>query len=104
LIVQAQGFQKGTSEELTKWVVDTLVVELKLEKNIQDQPNTVFLDYYKAADKLREGLAKGERPDRAQMEKLVADRDEKLKKVLTLDQFKKFKDEIEPALRARRRR
>jgi hypothetical protein len=37
------------------------------------------------------------------MEKLSADRDEKLRKVLTEDQFKKFKDEIEPALRPRRR-
>ena len=75
----------------------------KFDKTIQDQAFVVFTDYYKAMDKLREGLPQGERPERTEVEKLSADRDEKLKKVLTEDQFKKFKDEIEPALRPRRR-
>lgn len=100
---QGQGFQRRTVEERVKRVVDTLTSVFKIEKNIQDQAGTVFTDYYKASDKLREGLAEGERPDRAQMDKLIAERDEKLKKVLTEDQFKKYKDEIEPALRQRRR-
>ena len=105
LMVQAQGqgFQRRTVEERVKRVVDTLTTVFKLEKSVQDQTSTVFTDYYKASDKLREGLAEGERPDRTQMEKLSGDRDEKLKKVLTEEQFKKFKDEIEPALRPRRR-
>lgn len=103
MMVQGQGFQRRTVEDRVKRVVDTLTTVFKLEKAVQDQTNTVFTDYYKATDKLREGLAEGERPDRTQMEKLSGDRDEKLKKVLTEEQFKKFKDEIEPALRPRRR-
>lgn len=99
---QGQGFQRRTVEERVKRVVDTLVTVFKLDKPVQDQANVVFTDYYKATDKLREGLAQGERPDRAQIEKLSTERDEKLKKVLTEEQFKKFKDEIEPALRPRR--
>jgi membrane-associated HD superfamily phosphohydrolase len=100
---QGQGFTRRTVEERVKRVVDTLTTVFKLEKNVQDQTSAVFTDYYKATDKLREGLADGERPDRTQMDKLVSERDEKLKKVLNEDQFKKYKDEIEPALRQRRR-
>ena len=102
-VSMAQGFQRRSVEERTKRVVDTLTNVFKFDKAIQDQANVVFTDYYKAMDKLREGLPDGERPDRTQMEKLSAERDEKLKKVLTEEQFKKFKDEIEPALRPRRR-
>jgi hypothetical protein len=103
LTSHAQGFQRRTVEERTKRVIDTLTSLFKFDKSVQDQASVVFSDYYSATDKLRAGLPDGERPDRAQMEKLSAERDEKLKKVLTEDQFKKFKDEIEPALRPRRR-
>ena len=103
VIVHAQGFQRRTVEERTKRVVDTLTTVFKFDKTGQDQTTVVFTDYYTAIDKLREDLPEGERPDRTQVEKLSAERDEKLKKVLTEDQFKKFKDEIEPALRPRRR-
>jgi hypothetical protein len=103
MMIQAQASQRRTVEERTKRVVDTLTTVFKFDKAIQEQTNVVFTDYYTAADKLREGLAPGERPDRAQIEKLVADRDERLKKIFTEEQFKKFKEEIEPALRPRRR-
>jgi periplasmic protein CpxP/Spy len=101
-MLQAQG-QRRTIEERVKRVTDTLTTVFKLEKSALDQTSVVFTDYYKAMDKMREGLGQGERPDRAQMEPLQAERDEKLKKILTEEQFKKFKDEIEPALRPRRR-
>jgi hypothetical protein len=39
---------------------------------------------------------------RAEMEKMNTDRDDKLKAVFTAEQFKKFKDVIEPTLRQRR--
>ena len=103
MVSLAQGSQRRTVEERTKRVVDTLTSVLKLEKPVRDQTNTVFTDYYKAMDKLREALPQGERLDRTQLEKLSAERDEKLSKVFTEEQFKKFKDEIEPALRPRRR-
>lgn len=99
----AQGFQRRSVEERTKRVVDTITTVFKLEKAVQDQAGAVFSDYYKAMDKMREGLPQGERPDRTAVEKLLADRDEKLRKVLTEEQFTKYKDEIEPALRPRRR-
>jgi hypothetical protein len=54
-------------------------------------------------DKLRESMQPGTPPDRSVFEKLVTDRDEKLKGIFSADQFKKFKDEVEPALRPQRR-
>ena len=103
MVLNAQGFQRRTVEERVKRVMDTLTTVLKLEGNVKAQADSVFTEYYKATDKLREGRQQGERPDRAQMDKLISDRDEKLKKVFTEDQFKKFKEEIEPALRPQRR-
>jgi hypothetical protein len=101
--VQGQGAPRRTVEARVKRVVDTLTTVFKFDKNVQDQTSAVFTDYYKATDKLREGLTDGERLDRTEMDKLVSERDEKLKKVLNEDQFKQYKEEIEPALRQRRR-
>ena len=105
LMANAQGGGGGmrrTVEERTKRVVDTITTVFKLDNNLAAQAQTVFTDYYKESDKLRESMQQGN-VDRSQFQKLAADRDEKLKKVLSEEQFKKFKDEIEPALRGPRR-
>ena len=39
---------------------------------------------------------------REKMQKLQAERDDKLKKIFTDDQYKKWKDEIEPTTRPQR--
>ena len=102
-VTHAQGtFPRRTPEERTKRVVDTLTEVLKLDKSHADLVDSVFLGYYRDADKLRESM-QGGNFDREAFMKLSADRDERLKKVLTEEQFKKFKDEIEPALRPQRR-
>lgn len=96
------GMQRRTPEERTKRVVDTLITVLKLDQGQQTQAQSAFMDYYKESDKLREAMQAGTPPDRTQFEKLMTDRDEKLKKFLSEDQFKKFKDDIEPVMRPRR--
>jgi len=105
LVANAQGgggMQRRTPEERTKRLVDTITTVFKLDQTLQTQAQAVILDYNKASDKLRESRQAGNTVDRSEYEKLTTDRDEKLKKILTADQFKKFKDEIEPALRPRR--
>ena len=103
-IVNAQNNRPMRSpEERTKRVVDTLITVFKLDKAHSDQADSVFLNYYKDADKMREAAQASGNFDRDAFMKLTSDRDEKLKKVLTDDQFKKFKDEIEPAMRPQRR-
>ena len=97
------GMQQRTPEERSKRVVDTLTTVFKLDATAAGSVQTAFMDYYKASDKMRQDMqAGGGAPDRSAFEKLTTDRDEKLKKVMSADQFKKFKDEIEPAMRPRR--
>jgi hypothetical protein len=105
--VKAQGnFPRRTVEERVKAVMDKLA-DFKLDKANQDSAQAIFTDYYKAQDKMREEMmGGGGQPDREQMrekfQKMMADRDERLKKIFTEDQFKKWKNEIEPSLRPQR--
>ncbi len=96
---QQQG-QRRTPEERTKMVVDRLTDSLKISAVQATDINPVYMDYYKAQDKLREGLAPGTRPERADMDKLTEARDEKLKIILKEDQFTKLK-EMEATMRQR---
>ena len=83
LTTQAQqGGQRRTPEERTKMVVDRLTDSLKISAVQATDINAVYLDYYKAQDKLREGLAPGTRPEKADMDKITDLRDAKLKIIL----------------------
>ena len=102
-----QGPQRRTVEERVK-AIDEKFADFKLDKDKSTQVDSIFATYYRATDKLREeAMAGGGQPDfqalREKMTPLITERDDKLKKVLTEDQFKKWKDEIEPSMRPQRR-
>jgi protein CpxP len=98
-----QGMQRRTVEERIKSTMDKLTTPLNLDTAVQAKTTAVFTDFYTAQDKMREDArASGNRPDRSAMEKMMNDRDEKLKAIFTNDQYKKFKDEVEPTLRPQR--
>ena len=110
LAVQAQGggggFQRRTPEERLKMAKEKLA-DLKLDKDQTTKTDSIFMDFFRSQDKVFEDMrSAGGPPDRDQirdkMKKLGDDRDDKLKKVFTDDQFKKWKDEIEPAMRPQR--
>lgn len=107
MVASAQGGGQGmrrTPEERSKRIVDTLVTVYKLDQTQQTQATAAFVDFNKATDKLRESAqAGGGRPDQAEMAKLITERDEKLKKALGEDQFKKYKSDIEPRMMRGRR-
>lgn len=80
---------------------------LKLEKEKLTKVDEIFTKFYKDQDKLREEMMSGgERPDfqamREKMQPLADARDKELKAILTDDQYKKWKDEIEPSMMPRR--
>jgi len=100
---QGQGPQRRTVEERVKMTMEKVTPALALDKTQESRTDSVFTDYYKAMDKIRESMQPGTPPDRSVFEKAMADRDEKLKAVFTADQFKKWKDEVEPSLRPQRR-
>ncbi|HVZ55225.1 MAG TPA: hypothetical protein VG870_01085 [Chitinophagaceae bacterium] len=103
---QGGGFPRRTVEERVKMVMDKISV-LNLDKDKLDQTDSVFTQFYRDMDAKREEMRSGGgSPDWSQMretmQKMMADRDDKLKKIFTDDQFKKWKDEIEPSLRPQR--
>ena len=100
LSTQAQQGQRRTAEERTKMTVDRLSDSLKLSAAQKSDIDSVYLQYYKSQDKLREGLAPGTRPERADMDKIAEARDAKLKIILKEEQFNKLKA-LEAAMRNR---
>jgi periplasmic protein CpxP/Spy len=105
---QAQGgFQRRTPEERLKPIHEKLDSAFKLDAAKLLQVDNVFLDAFKDQDKQLEELrAGGGQPDREAMkairDKVIAARDEKLKAILTAEQMKTWKDQIEPTLRPQR--
>ena len=98
----AQGPQQMSMEDRVKMVMEKLNAGLKLTPAQQPLTDSAFTNYYRAMQKLREGLPQGERPDQTEMQKIRTSRDENLKKIFTDEQYKKFKDEVEATLRPQR--
>jgi hypothetical protein len=100
---QQSGGQRYTVEERVKMVNEKLA-EFKLDAGKLAKTDSVFTAYYTAQQKMRdEMMAGGDRSAmRDKMLKLNIDRDEQLKLIFTDDQFKKWKDDIEPAMRPQR--
>jgi len=104
---QGGGFQRRTVEERVKMAHEKIDSAFKLDADKLVKVDAAFTTYYKAQDKLREELmAGGTRPDmqvmREKMQPLTDARDKELKGIFTEDQYKKWKDELEPAMSPRR--
>lgn len=109
VVVNAQGgnFPQRTIEERVKAVHEKLDSAFKFDASKQTKIDTVFATYYRQQDKLREELRSGgERPDRemmrAKMQPAIDARDKELRTLLTEEEYKKWKDEIEPSMMQRR--
>lgn len=102
--VNAQGgFQQRTVEERLAIAHSKLDSAFKLDAATLSRVDAEFTAYYKAQDAKRQELSGSDRETRmAEMKKLADARDEKLKKIFTEEQFKKWKDAIEPSLRPQR--
>ncbi|GAB2831342.1 hypothetical protein [Ferruginibacter profundus] len=109
--VNAQGgggnFQRRTPEERLKPIHDKLDSAFKLDAAKMKQVDDIFLNSFKEADKKMEEMrAGGGQMDRdawqAARQKMNDERDAKLKEVLTADQLKIWKEQIEPTTRPQR--
>lgn len=106
--VNAQGggnFQRRTPEERAKMVHDKLDSAFKLDAATMAKADEVFLTFYKDSDKKMDEIrsAGGAREEMtAARTKLIEERDLKLKAVLTEEQMKIWKDQIEPSMRPQR--
>ena len=106
--VNAQGggnFQRRTPEERLKMVHDKLDSAFKLEAATMAKVDDIFLTFYKDSDKKMEEIRSGGGGREEMMsarQKLMEERDLKLKGVLSEAQMKSWKDEIEPSMRPQR--
>ena len=88
---QQGGGQRRSVEERVKMTIERLTTELQLTKEQQVKLDTVFTSSFKAMQKMREDAqASGNRPDRAAFEKLNTERNEKVKSILSEEQYKKY--------------
>ncbi|MCZ2458520.1 MAG: hypothetical protein LC128_02745 [Chitinophagales bacterium] len=105
--VNAQ-FQRRSVEERVKTIHEKIESSLKLDSRKLADADSVFANFYRSQDKVRQELmGGGERPDfqamRKKMKPLIEERDNKLKTILGDDNFKVWKDQIEPSMRPQRR-
>lgn len=80
-----------TTENRLKNVEEKIIKPLVLNASQKETVNKAFKDFYTEMEKLTKGQANAQaRPDKAKVEPLEKTRDEKIKKVLTADQYKKY--------------
>ena len=107
LAVNAQGGGRRSVEERVKAVHEKLDSAFKLDADKQTKVDSAFANYYRQQEKIREEMRSGgDRPDfqamREKMQPAIEARDKELKTLLSDEQFKKWKDEIEPSMMQRR--
>lgn len=106
LMANAQGGgPRRTVEERVQIIHAKIDSAFKLDAEKQTKIDTVFANYYRQQNKLREEIQGGgdRQAMREKMQPLIEARDKELKTILSDEQFKKWKDEIEPAMMPRRR-
>jgi periplasmic protein CpxP/Spy len=108
--LSAQGGGGGMRKTLEERVSDAMskIAEFNLDKSKSESSETIFTDFFKAQDKMREELmAGGSMPDREVMreknQQMSSERDEKLKKVFSEEQYKKWINDIAPSMMTQRR-
>jgi hypothetical protein len=107
MAVNAQGggggnFPRRTVEERVQTVHQKMDSTFKLDKAKLTQVDSVFANYYRSTDKLREELMAGggdRSAMREKMQPLTDARDKELQPLLGDDNFKTWKEVIEPSMR-----
>ncbi len=110
LTAMAQGggnFQRRSPEERLKPIHEKIDSAFKLEAAKMAQVDSIFLQSFRESDKKMEELrAGGGQIDRDAMmaarQQMMDERDKKLKAVLTEEQMKIWKEQIEPTTRPQR--
>ena len=103
------GFQMPSPEERVKRVHFKMDSAFKLDEAKMKEVDALYLDYYKAQEKVREDLMASNGGNfqgmREQMQEKMKPQQEildtKLKPILGDDKFKTWKETIEPTLRGR---
>lgn len=105
IITANAQFQRRTVEERVATVHTKIDSAFKLDATKMANVDSIFANFYRSQDKLREDMMNGgdRQAMREKMQPLMDDRDNKLKAVLGDDNFKVWKEQIEPSMRPQRR-
>jgi hypothetical protein len=97
---QAQKMQRRAPSEEVKVAMAQITTPLKLDASQISRTDSAFADFYKDQNKIfEEARLAGTRPGRASFQKILDERDAKLKLIFTPDQYTHFKNEVEDKLR-----
>lgn len=100
IAVNAQKVQLRSVQERVQLSINKIKAPLKLDASQLGRVDSAFAEYYEAQNKIfAETKATGIRPDYTVFEKILDQRDAKLKMILTPGQYTKFKNEVEESLR-----
>lgn len=113
--LQLQAQNRPSVQERVGAVHERFVAS-NIDKSKLDQVKNIFTDFYTAQDQIRQniqgpssGLAQGFAGQdfqsvRQQNENIITKRDEQLNRLLSTDEYRKWKEEIEPSLKNTRMR
>jgi hypothetical protein len=97
--------QRLSVEERTKAAIEKLT-PLNLDEESKNKTSVVLKEFFEEQEKAMKEFRESGNSDRevirAKRQELAAARDEKLKKIFTAEQMKKWLEEIEPSLRPQR--
>jgi hypothetical protein len=99
---QGGGFQRRTVEERVQTIHQKMDSAFKFDKAKLAQIDSVFANYYRATDKMRDELMAGggdRSAMREKMQPLTDARDKELQPLLGDDNYKVWKEVIEPSIR-----
>ncbi len=92
--------QERSVQQRVQVSMNKIKAPLKLDASQLTRVDSAFAGYYKAQNQIfSESKASGELPDYTVFEKILNQRDAKLKVILTPGQYMKFKNEVEESLR-----
>jgi protein CpxP len=105
IITSNAQFRQRTVEERVASVHTKIDSAFKLDATKMANVDSIFANFYRSQDKLREDMMNGgdRLAMREKMRPMMEDRDNKLKAVLGDDNFKVWKEQIEPSMRPQRR-
>ena len=104
-VVAQDGRPKMSSEERVKMTMEK-IAPLTLSDEAKSKAAIIFKEFYDAQATAMKAMRESGNMDREAMktkrDQLAKERDDKLKKIFTEEQFKKWQEEIEPTLRPQR--
>ncbi|MBS1919842.1 MAG: hypothetical protein JST17_06295 [Bacteroidetes bacterium] len=105
ITVNAQ-FQRRTVEERVKMVHSKIDSAFKFDTQKMANIDSIFANFYRSQDQVREEMRNGGGQDRQamreKMQPLTEDRNQKLKAAMGDNDFKIWKEQIEPSMRPKR--